>query len=238
MIMTKNCFYGVLLVSAGMVAVIGCAPTETNPQAPAPSANDHDEQAEHDEHGVPSHADHADHDEHSEHDEHNEHADHDEHDDPEHDDHADHDENGEQDEQDEHDEQDEYDEQDVHAGHDQDGHSHEGPHGGELIELGKSHLYHAELVENDSEETMEVYLLDGELEPLPIAATSITFNLIVEGAPKSFPLVAVEAQDGKASHFRAPPSELFEALHVSETTGRLSVTIEGTPYTGKVENDH
>jgi hypothetical protein len=179
--MIKNCFCGVLFVSAGFAALIGCAPTETNSQAPAPSANGLD--------GL------------------DEHADHDEHDEP--DEHADHDE-----------------------------HSHEGPHGGELIELGKSHLYHAELVENDLEETMEVYLLDRQLEPLPIAATSITFNLIVEGAPKSFPLEAVEVQDGKASHFRAPPSELFEALHVSETTGRLSVTIEGTPYTGKVENDH
>ena len=205
--MTKNCFYGVLLVSVGIVAVIGCAPTETNPQAPAPSANDHDdhdghdEDADHDEQGDPKH---ADHDGHDEHDSHDEHADHDK--------HADHD----------HDDLD----------------GHESPHGGELIELGNSHLYHAELVENDSEETIEVYLLDRQLEPLPIAATSITFNLVVEGSPKSFPLEAVEAQDGKASHFRATPSELFELLHVPGVKGRLSVTIEGTPYTGKVEHNH
>jgi hypothetical protein len=202
--MIKSCFYGVLLVSAGIVALIGCAPTETNPQTSSPSANEDDG--------------------------HDEHADHDEHRDPE---HVDHDEHGEQNEQNEHDVHADHDEHDEHGEH-----SHEGPHGGELIELGKSHLYHAELVENDLEETMEVYLLDRQLEPLPIAATSITFNLVVEGAPKSFPLEAVEVQDGKASHFRAPPSELFEALHVSETTGRLSVTIEGTPYTGKVEHDH
>ena len=107
-----------------------------------------------------------------------------------------------------------------------------------MIELGRDHLYHAELVENVEEGSLVIYILDGKMEALPIEAESITLNLVVDGQAKTYQLPAAQAQGGKSSQFRSANSEPFEAMHVHKATGRLSVTIDGKPWTGSVELDH
>ncbi len=74
-----------------------------------------------------------------------------------------------------------------HAGHD---HPSEGPHGGELIDLGKEE-YHAELVHDDATHTITIYVLDGSAKvAMPIEATEMALNLLVDGKPQQFKLPA------------------------------------------------
>lgn len=122
-------------------------------------------------------------------------------------------------------------------GHDHAG-EHQGPHDGHVIELGRNHEYHAEMVENDDAGTMTVYILDKDLKELAIDQASITMNLLVDGQAKSFELTADGANAGMASRFDATDEGLFEALHVHEATGKLRVTINDTPYSGDVEHHH
>lgn len=116
---------------------------------------------------------------------------------------------------------------------------HEGPHGGHVIELGRNHRYHAELVENEDAQTISVYMLGEDLKALAIDAPSMTMNLVVDGAAQSFELTAVDPVDGKASQFDGGDKSLFEALHEHEASGKLNVAIDGTPYSGAIEHhDH
>ncbi len=124
-----------------------------------------------------------------------------------------------------------------HGDHGHGDHGHEGPHGGHLIELGRSHEFHAELVENDQDESITIYILDGKMKEMPIEQAAVTLNLTVDGSGQSFQLAAVESQDAKASQFKASTKEPFEALHEHGATGKLNVTINGTSYTGKVEHE-
>ena len=125
-----------------------------------------------------------------------------------------------------------HDDHDDEHGHEE----HEGPHGGHVIELGRNHEYHAELVDDDEHESVTVYILDKDVKELPIDAATITMNLTVEGTPKTFELAAAGATGGMTSRFDAGDKSLFEALHVHEATGKISVTINGTPYSGAVEH--
>ena len=129
-----------------------------------------------------------------------------------------------------------------HDGHDHDGHGHgdehQGPHDGHVIELGRNHEFHAELVEDEAASMVTVYMLDKDLKELAIDQSSIVMNLKVDGEGKTFELTAVGASGGKASRFDAVDRSLFEALHEHEATGKLSVMINGTPYSGEVEHHH
>lgn len=115
---------------------------------------------------------------------------------------------------------------------------HEGPHGGHVIELGHNHEYHAELVDNEKDGTVTVYLLDKDLKELAIDQSTIAMNLTVDGKPKTFELKAADATDGKATRFDTADRALFEALHEHDAAGKLRVTIDGTPVTGSVEHHH
>jgi hypothetical protein len=108
---------------------------------------------------------------------------------------------------------------------------HQGPHKGQIIDLGRDHQYHAEVVDDDTG-MVSVFILDNELKELPIEATSLAMNLVVDGAAQSFELSAVDP--GKASRFDSAGKELFEALHIHNATGKLRVTIDGTPFSGDV----
>ena len=124
-------------------------------------------------------------------------------------------------------------------GHDHDhGGEHQGPHGGHVIELGRNHEYHAELVENEKAGSVTVYMLDKDLKALEIDQPAIAMNLTVDGQAKMFELAATDATSGKASRFEAADRALFEALHEHEATGKLRVTIDGVPYSGEVEHHH
>lgn len=113
---------------------------------------------------------------------------------------------------------------------------HEGPHGGHVIELGHNHQYHAELVENEDTSTVTVFMLDQDMKELAIDQASVTMNLMVDGQVQSFELAAAGAAAGGASRFDAAGNALFEALHEHEASGKLRVTIDGSPYSGEVEH--
>ena len=124
----------------------------------------------------------------------------------------------------------------AHADHDH-GEEHAGPHGGQVIDIGRSHAYHAEIVEDEADSMVTVYLLDKDLKEMPITETTLTMNLLVDGEARTYELIAMS--DGDSSEFKAKDAGLFEALHKQNATGKLLVTIDGKPYTGEVTpHDH
>lgn len=125
-----------------------------------------------------------------------------------------------------------------HGGHDDHVPEHDGPHGGHVIELGRSHKYHAELVEDEKAESVTVYILDKDLKELAIEQPSIAMNVTVDGQAESFQLMAEGANARKASSFKAADHAPFEALHEHDATGKLRVTIADTPYTAEVGHHH
>lgn len=126
---------------------------------------------------------------------------------------------------------------DDHDGHDHDS-EHEGPHGGHVIELGRNHEYHAEVVEDENASSVTVYILDKDLKELAISEPSIAMNLVVDGKARTFELSAKYGADGKSSCFVSRGAEVFEALHKHEASGKLRVTINGSPHIGQVEHHH
>lgn len=123
-----------------------------------------------------------------------------------------------------------------------DAHPEDGPHKGQLIELGEEE-YHAELVHDDATHTITVYLLDkAAKDAVPIEATELPLNLVVAGSPTQFALPAAPLPGeaaGKSSCFKLTDQKLCEAMDDPATKGRFNVTIAGKPYTGSVEHhDH
>jgi hypothetical protein len=126
--------------------------------------------------------------------------------------------------------------------HDEHDHPSEGPHKGHLIELGTEE-YHAELVHDDATKTVSIYILDSQAKKaVPIAATEVMLNLVVDSKPLQVRLPATPQKDdpeNQSSHFSANDEAALEALESPKTTGRLNVTINDKPYTGDIEHhDH
>lgn len=126
----------------------------------------------------------------------------------------------------------------------EEGHEHEhpteGPHHGDLVELGNEE-YHAEIV-HGNEADVTVYVLDsGAKKAVPIDAAEITINLSHKGEAEQFKLPAApDAGDteGKASRFTLKEKHLAEDLDAEGTTAKLVITINGKQYTGKIEHHH
>jgi hypothetical protein len=129
---------------------------------------------------------------------------------------------------------------DDHA-HDDHGHQHaaEGPHGGQLIELGDGQ-YRAELVHDKAAHTVTVYLLDAEAKgPAASDRTEITLQLFEDGQFGDYTLEAVPGDAGEAgpSQFAIVNEKLSDALLGSdEVRGRLQVSIQGKPLIGIIEH--
>jgi hypothetical protein len=133
---------------------------------------------------------------------------------------------------------------DAHADH---GHDHptEGPHHGQLIELGKEE-FHLELVHDDATHTISVYVLDSAAKKsVPVDAKEITLNLVAgEDKPAQYTLPAKPQADdgeGKASLFQLADEKLCTGLDNEKATGRINITINEKPYTGKIaahKHDH
>ncbi len=119
-----------------------------------------------------------------------------------------------------------------HAEHD---HPSEGPHHGELIELGKEE-YHAELLHDDATHTMTVYVLDSTAKlTVPIEAKELVVNLVVAGKPKQFRLSAKPDPKDPAplsSCFTLVSEALCEALDDKTMTGRINLEINGKAFVG------
>ena len=120
-------------------------------------------------------------------------------------------------------------------------HPSEGPHHGSLIELGNEE-YHAELVHDEANGTVTIYLLDsGAKGAVAIEATDVAINLKQDGKPAQFKLPAEpDAADtaGKSSRFASKDAELAKALDAEGAEPRLVVKIDGKSYTGKLAHDH
>lgn len=118
------------------------------------------------------------------------------------------------------------------------GHAEHGPHGGELVELGKED-FHAELVHGD--EGIELYVLDGSAtEMVPIPAEKLVVSLKHEGQVQSFDLPAKPAESdeqGQASRFMSTDKQLDEWLDAG-AEGAVVIQIQGKSYTGKITHDH
>lgn len=118
-------------------------------------------------------------------------------------------------------------------------HPSEGPHHGSLIELGKEE-FHAELVHDDK--SVSIYILDGAAKSaVPIDAAELVINLLHDGKPEQFKLVATpDTGDptGKSSRFVSTDPELVEHIDDESTKPKLSVTINGKGYRGTITHNH
>ncbi|QDV29543.1 hypothetical protein Spb1_14510 [Planctopirus ephydatiae] len=127
--------------------------------------------------------------------------------------------------------------------HDDHGHAHsaEGPHHGQLVELGNDE-YHAEVVHDDEAGTVTIYLLDGSAKnSVPIEAADMIMNLSLAGKAEQFKLPAMpDTNDpaGKSSKFVSQDKVLCEKLDVHGVSARLVVTVDGKPYSGKLAHSH
>lgn len=124
-----------------------------------------------------------------------------------------------------------------------DAHAHDhpsvGPHNGTLVELG-NHEYHIEVTHDATSVTL--YVLDDHAEQVvPIDASELTINLMQAGAPKQFKLPAnPDSADpaGKSSRYTLADADLVAHLDDHDAAPSVSLTIDGTPYTGNIEHDH
>lgn len=121
-----------------------------------------------------------------------------------------------------------------------DAHAHpeHGPHGGDLVELGKE-AFHAELVHGDS--GIAMYVLDGSAtQQVPIASEKLVVSLKHDGQVATFDLMAnPDANDppGQTSRFTSNDPKLDQWLDAG-AEGAVVIQIEGKSYTGKVAHDH
>lgn len=127
---------------------------------------------------------------------------------------------------------------DAHAGH---AHPTEGPHHGDLVELGNEE-YHAEVVHDEDVGTITIYVLDGAVsKQVPIEATEVTINVKHDGQPEQHKLAAVpDATDpsGKSSRFVSNNTELAEHLDEEGAEARLVLTIDGKSFRGVIAHNH
>jgi hypothetical protein len=109
-----------------------------------------------------------------------------------------------------------------------------------LLELGTADEYHAEIAHDDTTKTVTIYILGKDAKtPVAIDATELTLNLVVDGEPlqAKFPAVPQEGEtEGKSSRFALMDEKVLEAHDAPKTTGKLNVTIDGTQYTGTLDN--
>ena len=137
---------------------------------------------------------------------------------------------------------DDHDHKDDHKHEDKHSHNHpsQGPHGGHLIELGRDD-YHAELVHEDVNGRVSIYLLDAQAsKPVAVSSTELLVNLLVDGAPKQLRLAASPLDGeavGRCSRFQSTDEGLAELLgRTAEISGRLNVTIDGRQFVGTIDH--
>lgn len=127
---------------------------------------------------------------------------------------------------------------DSHAGHDHSGHDHAahsdtGEHGGHIIELGRDHEYHAELVDDHETESVTIYMMDGDLKPLAIEQAAVTLVLTSGDESKTFEVPAVE---GSTSKFSLSDESMLSMMEAKNTSGKLRVTINDKPFSGTFDH--
>jgi hypothetical protein len=120
-------------------------------------------------------------------------------------------------------------------------HPSEGPHQGDLVELGNEE-YHAELLHDASAGTVTIYILNAQAnKQVPIQADQITINAKHGGRPAQFKLMASPDDSdpaGKSSRFISSDKELAESLDEQNAAPQLVLTIDQKPYRGELTHDH
>jgi hypothetical protein len=127
--------------------------------------------------------------------------------------------------------------------HDHGAHAHpsEGPHHGDLVELGNEE-FHAEVVHDEAHGNIEIYILDSSATTqVAIDTTELTVNISYDGKPEQFILTAEPDEgdeDGKSSRFFSSDKELAEHLGEEGASPRLVVKIHGKSYRGEIKHHH
>ncbi len=119
-------------------------------------------------------------------------------------------------------------------------HAESGPHGGEIVDLGKGE-YHAELVLDADAKTVTVHILDATAQaPAAIQATELTVNLDHDGQAEQFKLAAANQDEAPeaGSRFASSDEQLFDDLADGHAHGELAITIEGKQYRGELPHQH
>ncbi|HUP78432.1 MAG TPA: hypothetical protein VM260_07680 [Pirellula sp.] len=116
-----------------------------------------------------------------------------------------------------------------------------GPHGGELLEIGKEE-FHAELVVNESKKQMVIYLLEKDSKSsIAIEAPFLAINFMLAGKPVQVQLKSIPQdfdQNGLSSCFGAVSPELIDALHAAKSDPKLAVRIRNKAYVTKIIHKH
>ena len=120
-------------------------------------------------------------------------------------------------------------------------HSDHGPHGGDVLEIGK-HEYHAELVLDEGQNQVVLYLWDRVLKAnVAIDAPHLNVNLIAKGKPVQIALKPTPQPadpKGLASRFTVVSPDLMQALHLPKSEARLSLRIGNRAYVVKLAHNH
>ena len=120
-------------------------------------------------------------------------------------------------------------------------HPTEGPHHGDLVELGDEE-FHAELIHDHATETLTVYLLDSTaMNPVGCRAPKLKINLSHDGKAEQFSLAA-EPQPtdapGESSRYVSRDRELCEELEHAHVSAQLVIAIGGKQFRGKINHAH
>jgi hypothetical protein len=123
----------------------------------------------------------------------------------------------------------------VHEGEQTDVHPTEGPHGGDLIELGDE-AYHAELSHDEQSHAVVVHILDAAgKNDVPIDQSEIVLQIFKDGEFVEYTLKAAGAALPVAE-FSLIDENLCNLMHAEDLRGRLNVTIDGESYKGVIEH--
>jgi hypothetical protein len=118
-----------------------------------------------------------------------------------------------------------------------DAHPAQGPHRGSLIEFGDEE-FHAELVHDDSTDTITIYVLDKKARrAVPVTARTVTLDIRAAGRSHRYTLVAnVRGTEGfgAASVFTASDNLLCQLLDVDGVSARLTIEIDGKSFVGQL----
>lgn len=131
---------------------------------------------------------------------------------------------------------------DAATGGDVHDHDSEGPHKGVIVELGDEE-YHGEVVHDDATHKVTVYILDSKAKnAVAIDAKDVKINVVADGKPAQYVLPAMPLDgetDGKSSRFELSDEGLCDGMCAEGAAARLKVTINGTPFEGKIPaHDH
>ena len=125
--------------------------------------------------------------------------------------------------------------------HDDHGHGHHGPNGGEIVELGNEE-FHAEVVVDESTHRVDIFVLGSDAQTAkPIEATEISLSFKHGDEVEEFKLTAAPLDgepEGQSSKFTLSSEELFEELHEHSEGATLSFTVGETTLKGTVTHSH